>query len=256
MTRSVPAVERIADEMRDRILAGEFGDDGRLPTEDALVKEHHVSKITIRNMYTRLISMGLVVNYPRRGYFVHRMEPIALWMDRYERDGTDDGRDQWEHEVLRQGREPFTDVKIQILGDQHPAPAEVEEALGLDRGASVILRDRVGFVDGTPWMLRPSYFPEWLGRVPGGEILTRPGNQSAPGGLLRSIGHPAVTWRDRTRARMPSPEETRRLALPPGTPGIDWMRVRIAADGTPLAVMWSFLPGDRVSLVDELPAAA
>lgn len=259
MSRPVTEIDRIADAMRGRIVAGEFGEDGKLPTEVELCDRFGVSRPTIREMYRRLILEGLVVSIERKGYFVHMMRPISLHLDEYEQPGPDaaafvDGVDQWEREVARQGRVPLVRVEVRMLGGGDPAPAGVEQRLGVEPGAPVLIRDRVCYVDKVPWMLRPSYFPGWLAdEYP---LLRQPGDIAAPGGLLVAIGRPASTWRDEQRARMPTVGEADRLQLPAVTPGIEWTRTRVAADGTVLAVMQSFLPGDRVLLAGRVTVAA
>jgi GntR family transcriptional regulator len=255
MSRQVTEIERIIGPLRARILAGEFGADGKLPTEAELCDMHGVSRPTIREVYRRLILEGLVVSIERRGYYVHMMRPIELRVDEYERPDTDqavftDGVDQWEREVIRQGRQPRVRVEVRMLGGDDSAPDDVEKRLGVGHGAPVLIRDRTCWVDETPWMLRPSYFPGWLAdEYP---LLRQPGDLAAPGGLLVAIGRPAAEWHDEWRARMPTVAEAERLMLPSVTPGIEWTRTRVDAAGVPLAVMQAFLPGDRVSLADTI----
>jgi len=258
MSRQVTEIEKISGPLRARILAGEFGDDGRLPTEGDLCAVHGVSRPTVREVYRRLILEGLVISVERRGYYVHLMRPIELRMDQYERPDSDqaaytDGVDQWEREVLRQGRQPRVKVEVRMLGGGDPAPADVERRLGLDAGAAILIRDRICFVDETPWMLRPSYFPGDLADAY--PLLRQPGDLAAPGGLLVAVGRPAAEWHDEYRARMPTVTESVRLMLPSVTPGIEWTRTRVDAGGVPLAVMQAFLPGDRVSLADTIKIA-
>lgn len=252
MARQVTEIERITGALRGEILRGDYGmDEGKLPTEIALCERFGVSRPTVREAYRQLILEGLVVSYERRGYFVHLIRPIELRTDEYEQPGPDaaaysEGIDQWEREVYRQGRQPLVKVEVRMLGGDSPAPRSIEERLGLEPGGPVLLRDRICLVDGTPWMLRPSFFPGWLAdKHP---LLRQPGDISAPGGLLVAIGRPAVRWHDEQRARMPTPDEADRLQLPTVTPGIEWTRTRIGRDGKPLAVMQTFAPGDRVLL--------
>jgi GntR family transcriptional regulator len=256
MSRQVTEIERITGLLRARILGGEFGADGQMPTEADLCAAERVSRPTIREAYRRLMVEGLVVSVERRGYFVHYICPITLHIDRYERGSGADGRDgfdQWAAAVAEQGRRPRTDVPVLLLDAGDPMHDEVRGLLGLpDPSVQVVVRRRTCFVDDTPFMTRDSYFPEPLAR---GTILMAPGDQVAPGGLLAAIGRPAAVWRDTWRARMPTPEETRRLALPQITPGIHWIRARYGPGGEALAVMSAYLPGDRVQLAAEIDAS-
>lgn len=262
MIRPLAQMDRVAEALRKRIADGEFdesgGNGGRLPTERALCETYGVSRATIRPALNKLIGLGLIVNVLRDGYYVRHDNPIELPIDRYELVPPDDknfsGQDQWETAVTRQGREVYTDVQVHVLGGpDNPAPDTIERALEIEHGAAVIMRERVCFVDGIPWMTRHSWFPYAIAQ---GTRLADPGDQAAPGGLLASIGRPAATWEDRYEARMATGDEVAALQLYPGTCGIDWMRVRIGPDGEKLGVMRAFLPAGRCALTDLLPAQA
>ena len=65
--------------------------------------------------------------------------------------------------------------------------------------------------------------------------LAEPG----PGGIyarLAEAGHAPARFREDLRARMPSAEEAERLAVAPGTPVVDIVRVALDAGGTPVEV--------------------
>jgi DNA-binding GntR family transcriptional regulator len=57
----VAAYERIADDLHRKLLAGDFGDSGPLPSQAALVAEHGVSRNTVRRAYRQLVDDGVVV---------------------------------------------------------------------------------------------------------------------------------------------------------------------------------------------------
>jgi GntR family transcriptional regulator len=248
VARPETRINQVADGLRQRILAGEFGDSGQLPTEGDLIRSSGTSLTTVRSAYRQLITEGLVVSIPRTGYYVHLIRPIELRLDSYERaegHNWDGVHDQWEAEVLRQGRVPTAEVTVELFGGDHPAPSDIEQGLGLEHGASILLRARRCYVDGIRWMDRPSWFPRW---ICAGNVLEQPGDHSAPGGLLASIGYHVATWEDTYRARMPRPDEIESLKLFASTPGIDWTRIRRDVHGQPLAVMRSFCAADRVIL--------
>ena len=250
LSRQGTATRQIVDDMRRRIVGGEFGEDGRLPSEADLCKHYGVSRIPVRAAYQELIEGGLVDARERQGYFVHLIKPILLRLDGPSPDAADSevpSVSSWDIAVLADGRQPRTEVKVRVLGGaDDPAPAEILERLRLGADDLVVLRDRVCFVDDVPFMLRPSYYPEQAAR---GTILMRAGEHPAAGGLLAAIGRPAAgVPDDYIRARMPSPEEVDRLRLPRVTPCLDWLRTRFSKDGTPLVVSQSVMPGDRIAL--------
>jgi GntR family transcriptional regulator len=250
LSRPDPKTQQIVDDLRRRILAGEFGKDGKLPTENALCTDWGVSRATVRPAYARLIEEGLVTSQERGGYWVHLIQPILLRLDAPGRDAADDEGEKdgsWERAVRAHDRQPRTRVTVSNLGGADaPVPPEILERLKLDADDLVVARKRICYVDDVPYMLVIAYYPEELAR---GTILSRPGAQSAPGGLLAAIGHPAAGKPDDIwRARMATREEAKDLALPRVTPCTDWLRTRFAKDGTPLVVIRYLLPGDRIAL--------
>ena len=71
----VPPSQQIAAWLRDRIQAGEFGDDDALAAESALVQELGVARTTVRRAIKILREEGLVYTVQARGTFVSADRP-------------------------------------------------------------------------------------------------------------------------------------------------------------------------------------
>ncbi|MDE0063299.1 MAG: GntR family transcriptional regulator [Gammaproteobacteria bacterium] len=61
---------QIADQMRDRVLRGEWEDGERIPSIRELAVELGVNPNTVTRSYQALLDWGVVVNRRGRGYFV------------------------------------------------------------------------------------------------------------------------------------------------------------------------------------------
>ena len=61
---------QIADQIRDRILQGEWQDGERIPSIRELAIELGVNPNTVTRSYQALLDWGVVVNQRGRGYFV------------------------------------------------------------------------------------------------------------------------------------------------------------------------------------------
>lgn len=70
-------MEAAADELRRRILAGEFPE-GHALRQDALADELGVSRIPIREAFRQLAAEGLVVIHPHRGAVVSLLSPDEI----------------------------------------------------------------------------------------------------------------------------------------------------------------------------------
>ncbi len=66
------AYGRIAAVLRERIESGEFSAGQPLPSEARLLKEHGVSRGTVRRAYAHLEAAGLVVPVHGKGWFTRR----------------------------------------------------------------------------------------------------------------------------------------------------------------------------------------
>ncbi|GAA3786884.1 GntR family transcriptional regulator [Sphaerisporangium flaviroseum] len=217
-----PIYRRIADRLRQAILAGEFRDGDRLPGENALMSEYGIARATARQALAVLINEGVAV--PRRGsgVYVRQFRPIRRHGSRrLSREQWGTGRAIWDSDTT--GR-PYVVDDLTVTRE-----TAGEDAARVLDCVEVWVRRRRYSVDGRPVQLAASHFPaELVAESP----ITVP--DTGPGGVyarLRDLGHPPVHFTEEVRARMPTPEETAKLGLPAGTPVIEVCRSAYAAGG-------------------------
>jgi GntR family transcriptional regulator len=217
-----PIYRRIADRLRQAILAGEFRDGDRLPGENALMSEYGIARATARQALAVLINEGVAV--PRRGsgVYVRQFRPIRRHGSRrLSREQWGTGRAIWDSDTT--GR-PYAVDDLAITHET--ATEDAARVLDCDE---VWVRRRRYSVDGRPVQLATSHFPAEL---VAGSPITAP--DTGPGGVyarLRDLGHAPVHFTEEVRARMPTPEETAKLGLPAGTPVIEVCRSAYATGG-------------------------
>jgi DNA-binding GntR family transcriptional regulator len=120
-------------------------------------------------------------------------------------------------------------------------PERVVDRLKIDQNrVLVVVRKRIRYVDGKPYQLADSYFPEQLVR---GTPLIEP--RSVSGGLLAAIGCTQSWFVDEIEVRMSTLTENDRLKLVPGTPIAEITRTGYGENDRPLQVMVTVAPGDR-----------
>ena len=97
-----------------------------------------------------------------------------------------------------------------------------------------------------------SYIPADLAK---GTLIADP--NPGPGGIyarLEEQGHTLARFTEEVSARMPTPEETRVLSLPPGVPVFRLIRTAYDLDGRAVEVCDTIMAADAYQLAYELPA--
>lgn len=217
-----------------------------LPTSRELAEQFDVTPKTVGAGIDILKAEGLVIGEQGGRRRVRATRPIVWNLSRFERGSRRDSAsgDDWSTAIRDAGREPAQHVTVH----RTPASHQVASWLQLPVGSEVVQRTRLRTVDGQPYQLSTSSFPMSIAE---GTPLLEERDVSMPGGILSAIGHPQVQVRDEITIRMPDPEETEQLQLPPGTPVAEHVRIGYGKSG-PVRVMVTIAPGDRHKLVYEL----
>ncbi|TPW74846.1 GntR family transcriptional regulator [Schumannella soli] len=146
---ATPLYVQLADVIRDKIKGGEWVPDQKIPSENEFNQLYGISRMTARQVLSRLVDEGLLFRVQGKGTFVSHQK-ISTRSPSYM--GI---REQLE----QQGYATSTE----ILSEQIvTADARVAEALGLDEGAEVYQIRRLRRVDATPLSLHVSYVPKEL----------------------------------------------------------------------------------------------
>ncbi len=237
------AYQRIADELRERVLIGTYPAGSRMPSQREVREQFSVSQAVARSAYQVLIGEGLVEGRFGGGYYVRNYQPIIRHgIQRLAGGPRDAGRAIWDADPGTVGRELAVD-DVQVSTEI--PPGDVADTLGLETGARTVVRRRRYVLDGKPVLLSVSYFPA---EVAGGTRIEQV--DTGPGGAyarLADAGQPPEWFQEDVTARMPTPEETERLQLPAGTPVLVIHRTVWGPDGRSLEL--NAMVGDAGSYV-------
>ncbi|MCM2427550.1 GntR family transcriptional regulator [Streptomyces sp. RKAG337] len=235
-----PMYQQIAVALRDQIDAGTLAPGDKLPTEADLRKEYVVSRETVRKALAILVNEGLVVSARPQGHFVRRRQPMVFRPQaEFRKRPFSPEMDAFVTEFSAEGREPRQEIEVAIV----EPPAEVAKRLHIEPGELVAVRKRVRYLDGEPFNINDSYFP--LSIVRDSEIMRPEDIGRGANEVLAELGYRQVRALDEVYVRMPTPEQAQRLDLGPGTPVGYHITTGHTADGKPVRVAISVLPGDR-----------
>jgi len=242
--------KQIADHLRAAIGRERLGPGDQLPSEAQLMAHYGVARMTARNALRLLQDEGLIVAEHGRGVYVRPRPPVRrLASDRFAQRHRKEGKAAFLIEAEQAEAHP--DVDMIRVSTGRP-PAQVAELLALAAGSKTVIRSRRYLLDGRPVETAVSYIPADLAA---GTSISEP--NPGPGGIyarLEETGHTLERFTEHVSARMPTPDEARALALPPGVPVFRLVRTAYDTDGRPVEVCDTIMASDAYQLAYELPA--
>ncbi|WP_235437377.1 GntR family transcriptional regulator [Micromonospora sp. RV43] len=243
---SMPAYQRIAAAIRDKIASGELTSGEQLPTELELAEQWGVARQTVRNGLAVLVSEGLVVAKRPLGHFVRKRENMLYRPQGESRDQpASPEMDRFCQQITEEGRLPSQTIDVSLV----QAPPDIAQRLQVDPGTVVVARRRVRYINGEPININDSHFP--LDIVKESEIMSPADVARGTNQVLADLGYPQDRAIDEIYTRMPTPEQIHRLGLGPGTPVAVHYVTGYVADGTPVRCTVNVLPSDQHVIVFE-----
>ncbi|HXZ66569.1 MAG TPA: GntR family transcriptional regulator [Streptosporangiaceae bacterium] len=242
--------KQIADHLRAAIGRERLGPGDQLPSEAQLMAHYRVARMTARNALRLLQDEGLITAEHGRGVYVRARPPVRrLASDRFAQRHRKEGKAAFLAEAEDSGAHPDVDM-IKITTGK--PPADVATLLRLAARDKTVIRSRRYLLDGRPVETAISYVPSELAD---GTAITEP--NPGPGGIyarLEESGHTLERFTEEVSARMPTPEEARMLALPPGVPVFRLVRTAYDTDDRAVEVCDTIMASDAYLLAYELPA--
>ncbi|USJ28413.1 GntR family transcriptional regulator [Ensifer adhaerens] len=222
-----PLYIQVADELRHKILNGEFAANDPLPSEAEMINALDVSRVTVRQAISLLSEEGLLERIQGKGSFVKALavEQNFLGLREYRRD------------LRRQGHEP----SFEILSYERCKPnASIRAMFGLDLAGEVHSIERLKRSDGKPIMLERLYVPcHLLPTLDQLELRTQ-----WFGDILVSSG---LNFRHARKSVQPivvGNVEAKILAVRPNSIGLLVDRTTWGSGSTPIVLTRSIISGD------------
>jgi GntR family transcriptional regulator len=242
--------KQIADHLRAAIGRGALREGDQLPSEAQLMAHYDVARMTVRNALRILQAEGLTTAEHGRGVYVRARPPVRrLASDRFAQRHRKEGKAAFLVESEQAAATPAVDM-IQV--SEALPPADIADRLKVPDDEPVVVRSRRYSLNARPVETAVSYIPADLAR---GTPIADP--NPGPGGIyarLEDQGHTLGRFTEDVTARMPTPEETRLLNLPPGVPVFRLVRTAYDVDGRAVEVCDTIMAADAYVLSYELPA--
>lgn len=223
---------RVADEVKARVLAGEYATGRVLPSEAVLSAEFGVSRVTVRKALEQLRDEGLVDSRQGFGWFVAGdtvRQPLARLAT-------------IEDQMRDSGAVPERRI-LEFAFER--APRDVAQALGVTQ---VLRVRRVNLADGEPFAIVTVWCPAELA-----EHLSRSDVERSPFYELLDIPLSGAT--QTIGADAASTDEVDVLNVPVGSPVLRCLRTTTSVDGRTVLFSRHVFPAHRTEFVVDLPTA-
>tara|TARA_R110001606_G_scaffold1937_9_gene7729 strand:- start:21830 stop:22588 length:759 start_codon:yes stop_codon:yes gene_type:complete len=222
-----PLYVQIKDQLRRRILEGDYRPHERLPSENELMNAFGVSRITIRQALRDLHNEGLVFSAQGKGTFVSK--PKAVQSVR--------NLQGFGEAMSAQGYE----ASARLLSIQQlKAPKAVAAALRLESGEETVEVTRIRFLNREALSLEHSYFPLDIGRRMFGMDLSGDIFPMLENLFATPLGEASI----RIEAALSDKETQHHLNLQPGEPVLRVERLTHDRKGRPIDFEYLSFRGD------------
>ncbi|HEU5382258.1 MAG TPA: GntR family transcriptional regulator [Ktedonobacteraceae bacterium] len=217
-------VNDITDALRKRILAGEFGTGGRLPSLRMFAQQYDTSQQTMNTVVQRLQSEGILSSLGRRGIFVRmprtRIPGIVPRFDLH---------------IKELGMEPVeaNTVTPEIIS----ATEDVAKALSVMEGASVVHRMRRQGTTVSHMRLAENFYPVTLVDNDILEQMQQNENFDVLLAIKNKHGKIVKHIQETVIARFPLEAEQELLKINRNTPVLDVRRIN--SDGNGARIMYN-----------------
>lgn len=158
VSKRVPLYYQLEILLREKISSGFYRQGDQLPTEDELIAEYGISRITVRQALATLASEGLIERRQGRGTFIAERHGLTSQFEG-QFEGVINLTGSLDELIAMGQKTPVKVLDINLI----KADAQAAELLGLQPGDPVSRIERLRLLDGKPYGLLVNYFPAEIG---------------------------------------------------------------------------------------------
>lgn len=233
---TVPLHHQLAEAIRERIRSGELGPGEALPSERELCDRLGLSRGTVRQALSNVISEGLAHTVRGKGNFVapHKIEQALLSLPSVVMS-------------LRRGGHQVVTSPLGVLSV--PASPSVARTLGIPEGATVLKARRLRLLNNEPFLLSTTMVPE--SRCPG-FTFEGPETLTVYEMIERRYGIGVARVAATLETTVLDTFDAELLSVPHLLPAFRLERVAYSPDGLPVAFTVHIIRGDRCQFSFEV----
>lgn len=230
----IPLYYQLQEMFRKLIESGELKPGDPLPSERELSEQHDISRMTIRQAFTNLVSEGLLTRSKGRGTFVaeEKIEQPLMKLTGFSEDmklrNIDPGSRLIHFEVVNPG-------------------ANVAKYLEIEDGTNVYQISRLRLGDDAPMAYETSFV-----RMDGLKLQEEDLQGSLYAFIEATLGKKIDRARQTIEPSFASEEEAELLMVEPGSPVLLLERITRFDDGTVFEYVKSVYRGDRYKFIAEM----
>ncbi len=247
-----PLYRQIAEDLRGKIESGDLDPGQQLQTETELREQYGASRNTVRDAIKWLTTLGLVETRPGQGTFVvPKIDPFITTLTNDPSHAGATENTSYRSDVNRDKVASTSGMQVEIQA----ASEDVATSLQIEIGTTVISRHERCFIDGIPWTMRTSYYPDEFA-TRGATRLRSP--QDIEEGTVRYLADvlhlQQMGYRDWITVRAPNPVEADFFKLSPDGRVVVYEIFRTAFDGNknPMRLTVTVYPADRNQFVTNV----
>ncbi|WP_276358369.1 GntR family transcriptional regulator [Cohnella caldifontis] len=225
----IPMYHQIANHIREHIVEGVLQPETQIPTEEEIVRDYGVSRMTARQAVTQLVQEGLVYRIHGKGAFVARKK-LERSLNRL---------NGFHQDMVGLG----LSTSSKVIGFKRRKPDQKEQhVLGLNRSHYVFEVRRIRYVNDRPMGVQSFVVAVHL--VP--ELEKQDLENGSFYAYLQSIGRALVRAEQRMEAVL-SPDSAKLLGVSESLPFFYFERISYDKDDQPIELLHSYFRGDQYS---------
>lgn len=232
----LPLYYKLKESIREKILKGEYPPGSKIPSEQELIQEYNVSRMTVIRAVNDLVQEGLLYRKQGKGTFV-RVPQIQQRLGKIT---------NFTQDMLSRNLKPDSIIlNLELIF----SPFLVQEKLGIKENIRVWKLERLRLADHNPMGLQVAYLPSDIFPVIDENELGR-------GSLYEYLRKKYNIFFKRAEetywVRLPNNYEAKKLGIKKDTPVFYVQRLTLLENERPGEFVESVLRGDRYQLYVEL----